>query len=241
MAVAPLVSRWIERLLSRHDPALTVAQYLALRAIAAGDLTGAELARRTGVTGPAVSQLLTGLADAGPDRANARGGRPAPSGAVALGRREAGLPLGRCAARPRAQRPAGRRAPARGGRPRAAAPSHRGRAGGHAPAAAPGRHRRRLGLSPVGRPARADRRARRAARPPRARRGRPRSPSRSPRPAPARTSGPGSSRRRSPARRTARRGRPCPPIAIAAAAPTARVSVATAMITNIRNAVSTSS
>ena len=30
-----------------------------------------------------------------------------------------------------------------------------------------------------------------------------------------------------------------PPIAIAAAAPTARVSVATAMITNIRNAVST--
>jgi hypothetical protein len=32
-----------------------------------------------------------------------------------------------------------------------------------------------------------------------------------------------------------------PPIAIAAAAPTARVSVATAMITNIRKAVSTAS
>jgi hypothetical protein len=32
-----------------------------------------------------------------------------------------------------------------------------------------------------------------------------------------------------------------PPIAIAAAAPTARVPVATAMITNIRNAVSSSS
>ena len=32
-----------------------------------------------------------------------------------------------------------------------------------------------------------------------------------------------------------------PPMAIAAAAPTARVSVATAMITNIRKAVSTSS
>ena len=32
-----------------------------------------------------------------------------------------------------------------------------------------------------------------------------------------------------------------PPIAIAAPAPTARVSVATAMITNIRNAVSTAS
>jgi DNA-binding MarR family transcriptional regulator len=64
-AVAPLASRWIERLLARHDPALTVAQYLALRAIAHEDLTAVELARRTGVSGPAVSQLLTGLADAG--------------------------------------------------------------------------------------------------------------------------------------------------------------------------------
>jgi DNA-binding MarR family transcriptional regulator len=65
VAVAPLASRWIERLLARHDPALTVAQYLALRAIAHEDLTAVELARRTGVSGPAVSQLLTGLVDAG--------------------------------------------------------------------------------------------------------------------------------------------------------------------------------
>lgn len=61
VAVAPLVSRWIERLLSRHDPPLTVAQYLALRAIARDAVTGSELARRTGVSGPAVSQLLASL------------------------------------------------------------------------------------------------------------------------------------------------------------------------------------
>lgn len=65
MAVAPLASRWIERLLAQHDPPMTVSQYLALRAIAREPLTGSELARRTGVSGPAVSQLLGGLADAG--------------------------------------------------------------------------------------------------------------------------------------------------------------------------------
>jgi DNA-binding MarR family transcriptional regulator len=64
-AVAPLATRWIERLLARHEPALTVPQYLALRAIAREGVTGSELARRTGVSGPAVSQLLSGLADAG--------------------------------------------------------------------------------------------------------------------------------------------------------------------------------
>jgi DNA-binding MarR family transcriptional regulator len=64
-AVAPLATRWIERLLARHDPPLTVAQYLALRAIASGGASGAELARRTGVSGPAVSQLLAALVDAG--------------------------------------------------------------------------------------------------------------------------------------------------------------------------------
>jgi len=64
VAVAPLVSRWIERLLAQHDPPLTVSQYLALRAIAQEPVTGSELARRTGVSGPAVSQLLTGLAEA---------------------------------------------------------------------------------------------------------------------------------------------------------------------------------
>jgi len=65
LAVAPLASRWIERLLAQHDPPLTVSQYLALRAVSREQLTGAALARRTGVSGPAVSQLLAGLAKAG--------------------------------------------------------------------------------------------------------------------------------------------------------------------------------
>ena len=65
MAVAPLATRWIERLLAGHDPPLTVPQYLALRAIEREGVSGSELARRTGVSGPAVSQLLAGLADAG--------------------------------------------------------------------------------------------------------------------------------------------------------------------------------
>jgi DNA-binding MarR family transcriptional regulator len=65
LAVAPLVSRWIERLLAGHEPSLTVAQFLALRAIATEDLSASELARRTGVSGPAVSQLLASLVDAG--------------------------------------------------------------------------------------------------------------------------------------------------------------------------------
>lgn len=65
VAVAPLVSRWIDRLLARHEPPLTVAQFLALRAIAGEGVSGSELAERTGVSGPAVSQLLSGLADSG--------------------------------------------------------------------------------------------------------------------------------------------------------------------------------
>ena len=65
VAVAPLVNRWIERLLAAHEPPLTVAQFLALRAIAADGVSGSELARRAGVSGPAVSQLLAGLLDAG--------------------------------------------------------------------------------------------------------------------------------------------------------------------------------
>jgi MarR family transcriptional regulator, organic hydroperoxide resistance regulator len=64
VAVAPLATRWIERLLAAHDPPLTVPQYLALRAIAREGVSGTELARRAGVSGPAVSQLLAGLADA---------------------------------------------------------------------------------------------------------------------------------------------------------------------------------
>ena len=64
-AVAPLATRWMERLLAAHDPPLTVSQYLALRAIARDGVSGGELARRSGVSGPAVSQLLAGLSDAG--------------------------------------------------------------------------------------------------------------------------------------------------------------------------------
>ncbi len=65
IGVAPLVSRWIERLLAGHDPSLTLPQFLALRAIDTDGVSGSELARRAGVSGPAVSQLLAGLADAG--------------------------------------------------------------------------------------------------------------------------------------------------------------------------------
>jgi MarR family transcriptional regulator, lower aerobic nicotinate degradation pathway regulator len=65
VAVAPLATRWIERLLAGHNPPLTIPQYLALRAIAHEGVSGSELARRAGVSGPAVSQLLAGLADAG--------------------------------------------------------------------------------------------------------------------------------------------------------------------------------
>lgn len=64
-AVAPLATRWIERLLARNEPAMTVSQYLALRAIGREEISGTELARRAGVSGPAVSQLLAALVDAG--------------------------------------------------------------------------------------------------------------------------------------------------------------------------------
>lgn len=65
VGVATLVSRWTERVLAAHEPQLTPGQFLALHAIAAERLTAAELARRTGVSGAAVSQLLTGLDRAG--------------------------------------------------------------------------------------------------------------------------------------------------------------------------------
>jgi DNA-binding MarR family transcriptional regulator len=76
VSVAPLTSRWMERLLARHDPPLTLAQYLALRAID-GEAPGAgELARRTGVSGPAVSQLVAALVDRGlVERATVAGDR----------------------------------------------------------------------------------------------------------------------------------------------------------------------
>jgi DNA-binding MarR family transcriptional regulator len=65
VAIAPLVTRWIERLLASLEPSLTVSQYLALRSIAREHVSASDLAVRAGVSGPAVSQLLSGLADAG--------------------------------------------------------------------------------------------------------------------------------------------------------------------------------
>jgi DNA-binding MarR family transcriptional regulator len=65
VGVAPLAARWIERLLASGEPPLTLAQYLALRAIASEPLAAAELARRAGVSGAAVSQLVSALEGAG--------------------------------------------------------------------------------------------------------------------------------------------------------------------------------
>jgi DNA-binding MarR family transcriptional regulator len=62
---APLVSRWVERLLASHTPPLTVAQYLVLEAVGSGDVLGADLARRAAVSAAAVSQLVGGLETAG--------------------------------------------------------------------------------------------------------------------------------------------------------------------------------
>ena len=63
--VAPLVGRWIERLLGAHEPPLTVAQFLALQAAVSGETAGADMARRAAVSPAAVSQLLSGLEDDG--------------------------------------------------------------------------------------------------------------------------------------------------------------------------------
>lgn len=58
---APAVTRWIERVLARHDPPLTLAQYLLLQEVADGVTGGSELARRASVSPAAVSQLLATL------------------------------------------------------------------------------------------------------------------------------------------------------------------------------------
>jgi DNA-binding MarR family transcriptional regulator len=63
--VGPLASRFVERLLAAHEPPLTLAQYLALQAVAEGEAVGAELARRAAVSPAAVSQLLAALENAG--------------------------------------------------------------------------------------------------------------------------------------------------------------------------------
>src|SRR5581483_1933385 len=65
VATAPLATRWIQRLLQSHDPPLSLGQLLALRAIAAEPLVATELARRAGVSGSAVSQLVVELEQAG--------------------------------------------------------------------------------------------------------------------------------------------------------------------------------
>jgi DNA-binding MarR family transcriptional regulator len=72
--VALFGSRWVERLLAAHEPALTPAQYLALDAVAAGDLAGSELARRLDISAAAVSQLLGALESAGLVRRASWGG-----------------------------------------------------------------------------------------------------------------------------------------------------------------------
>lgn len=59
------MGRWIERLLAAHEPPLTVAQLLMLEAAETGTVTGGELARAAAVSPAAVSQLLSGLEDAG--------------------------------------------------------------------------------------------------------------------------------------------------------------------------------
>ena len=59
--VALLTGRWAERLLAP----LTVAQYLALHAVGRDDIAASDLARATGVSAAAVSQLLAALEDAG--------------------------------------------------------------------------------------------------------------------------------------------------------------------------------
>jgi DNA-binding MarR family transcriptional regulator len=65
ITVAPLITRWIERLLAGAEQRLTLTQFLALRAIAAGVDSNVELAQQAGVSAPAVSQLVAGLVDAG--------------------------------------------------------------------------------------------------------------------------------------------------------------------------------
>ncbi len=63
--VAPLISRIVERSLAAHQPPLTLAQYLALQALAGGDLIGAELSRQAAVSPAAISQLLSSLEELG--------------------------------------------------------------------------------------------------------------------------------------------------------------------------------
>lgn len=65
VGAAAVTARWAERVLAAHEPALTSAQYLALRSIGREPVTAAEMARRAGISGPAASQLVSGLEDHG--------------------------------------------------------------------------------------------------------------------------------------------------------------------------------
>ncbi len=135
-AVAPLVTRFMERVLADHDPPLTLGQYLGLRAIAAGTESAAELARAAGVSEAAVSQLMAAFERAGTVERTAAGDdrrrrRPA---LTAEGERvlRSAQTLVRQSARPPARiaRPARRRGAGGGARAARADP------GGPAPAAA---------------------------------------------------------------------------------------------------------
>src|ERR671937_179940 len=68
---APLVSRWIERLLAAHDPPFTVAQYLTLQAVARSRRTRAAARTSAGVT-----QRHTAAAPSAPTAARARAQAP---------------------------------------------------------------------------------------------------------------------------------------------------------------------
>ncbi len=59
--VAPLVTRWMERVLAGREPALTLVQWLTLRAVGSGETLASRLARAAGVSDAAVSQVLAGL------------------------------------------------------------------------------------------------------------------------------------------------------------------------------------
>src|SRR5262249_34031924 len=62
---APLVSRWIERLLAVHDPPLPAARCGVRGPAAGGETVGPAPPRRAAVSPAAVSQLLTALEDGG--------------------------------------------------------------------------------------------------------------------------------------------------------------------------------
>jgi DNA-binding MarR family transcriptional regulator len=63
--VAPQAARWVERSLAEHRTPLTVAQYLALERLDAGEASATDLAENAAVSRSAVSQLVSSLAGLG--------------------------------------------------------------------------------------------------------------------------------------------------------------------------------